>query len=108
MRLGDPVAFGVFLGWLSYSKPHFRREPSLLDPRLALVLGRMASGDFSQRRTVYRPIPGSSVITRIEPPAQFILYMSFTSPTFNKTLQAPLRVKDGEKMYYLGVEGRHS
>ena len=71
-----------------------RDPPELVEgfeARCSRGLGRMASGDFRYRRTVFRAMPKSSAIPRMERPAPFIPKISFTCPTFNKTWRAPPR-----------------
>ena len=60
-----------------------------MDARCGLGLGLMASGDFRYRRTVFRAMPSTPAIRRMERPAPFISYISFTSPTFSNSSEVP-------------------
>ena len=51
---------------------------SSFDPLGGRAFGRIASGDCRYRRTVFRDTSSSLAISRIEWPAPFISYISFT------------------------------
>ena len=53
------------------------------------AFGLIASGDFRYRRTVFRETSSSLAISRIERPAPFNSYISFTCPTFSNLSGAP-------------------
>ena len=59
------------------------------DTRRGRGLNHMASGNLRYRRTVFRDTSSSWAIPRIERPAPFISYISFTSPTFSNLSEAP-------------------
>ena len=64
----------------------------IVDTTVLMTLDNdMASGDLRYLRTVFRAMPSSPAIPRMERPAPLISWISFTCPTFSKVCRAPPR-----------------